>query len=97
MLPLRQEENKLHKKNFVNICRKKLNSDIKSYWKVQDHDHYTGKYRVLRTFYAISYKRANKIPVTLHNGSNNDYHLIIKESAKEFKRKFELLGENTEN
>ena len=78
-------------------AEKKLNSDIKTYWKVQDHDHYTGKYRVLRTLYAISYKRTNKIPVTLHNGSNNDYHLIIKESAKEFKRKFESLGENTEN
>ena len=31
-----------------------------------------------------------------HNGSTYDYHFIIKELAKEFKSKFECLGENTE-
>ena len=30
-----------------------------------------------------------------HNGSTYDYHFIIKELAKEFKGKFECLGENT--
>ena len=30
-----------------------------------------------------------------HNGSTYDYRFIIKEFAKEFKRKFECLGENT--
>ena len=32
----------------------------------------------------------------IHNGSKYDYHFIIKEFAKEFKREFECLGENTE-
>ena len=31
-----------------------------------------------------------------NNGSTYDYHFIIKELAKEFKGKFECLGENTE-
>ena len=31
-----------------------------------------------------------------HNGSNHDYHFIIKESAEEFKKQFTCLGENTE-
>ena len=31
-----------------------------------------------------------------HNGSTYDYHFIIKELDKEFKGKFECLGENTE-
>ena len=30
------------------------------------------------------------------NGSTYDYHFIIKELAKNFKDKFECLGENTE-
>ena len=30
------------------------------------------------------------------NSSTHDYHFIIKELTKEFKGKFESLGENTE-
>ena len=32
----------------------------------------------------------------MHNGSNYDYHFIIKELAEEFKKQFTCLGENTE-
>ena len=31
-----------------------------------------------------------------HNGSNYDYHSIIKELAKEFQREFNCQGENAE-
>ena len=31
-----------------------------------------------------------------HNGSNYDYHFIIKELAEEFKKQFTCSGENTE-
>ena len=31
-----------------------------------------------------------------HNGYTYDYHVIVKELAKDFKDKFECLGENTE-
>ena len=34
--------------------------------------------------------------MVLHNGSNYDYHLIIKELAKKFKGNIDCLGENTE-
>ena len=34
--------------------------------------------------------------LVFHNGSNYDYHFIIKELAEEFKRQFICLGENTE-
>ena len=30
-----------------------------------------------------------------HNGSNHDYHFIMKEFAEEFKKQFTSLGENT--
>ena len=38
----------------------------------------------------------NKIPVVFHNGSNYDYHFVIKELANEFHGEFECLGQNTE-
>ena len=38
----------------------------------------------------------NEIPVIFHNGSNYDYHFIIKELPNEFDGQFECLGENTE-
>ena len=38
-----------------------------------------------------------KIPILFHNGSNYDYHFIIKELAEEFKKQFTCLGENNEN
>ena len=41
-------------------------------------------------------KVPKEIFVVLHNGSTYDYHFIIKELAKEFKRNFECLGENIE-
>ena len=38
----------------------------------------------------------NEIPVVFHNGSNYDYHFMIKELAKELEEQFECVGENTE-
>ena len=37
-----------------------------------------------------------KIAIAFHNGSNFDYHFIIKELAEEFKKEITCLGENTE-
>ena len=44
----------------------------------------------------LRYKAQREIPVVIYNGSNYDYHFIIKELAEEFKGQFECLGENTE-
>ena len=38
----------------------------------------------------------NEIPVVFRNGSNYDYHFIMKELANEFEGQFECPGENTE-
>ena len=37
-----------------------------------------------------------KIPLVFHNGSNYDYHFIIKKSAEESKKQLTCLGKNTE-
>ena len=36
------------------------------------------------------------IPIAFLNGSNYDYHFIIKELVEEFKKQFTCLGESTE-
>ena len=35
---------------------------------------------------SLKYSMLKKIPIFFHNGSNYDYHFIIKELAKEFKK-----------
>ena len=55
------------------------------YQKVRDHCHYTGKYR--GTAYGIcnlKYSAPKKISAVFHNGSNYDYHFIIKELVEKF-------------
>ena len=63
----------LWKKNFENL-RKNIN-----YQKVRDHCHYTGKYRVVaHSICNLRFDVPNESPVVFHNGSNYDYHFIIK-------------------
>ena len=40
-------------------------------------------------------KKTKKIPIVFHNGSNYDYHFIIKEFEEEFTRQFTFWGENS--
>ena len=41
-------------------------------------------------------KHQKEIPIVLHNGSNHDYHFIIREVTEVFKGQFKFLGENAE-
>ena len=103
MLPLTKEELKSYQDAKVcYICGKRIlkkfakNKD-KNYRKVRDHCHYTGKYRgAAHSICNLKFNVPNEIPVVFHNGSNYDYHFIIKELANEFEGQFECLGENKE-
>ena len=53
-------------------------------------------YRCCTSICNLKYNVPKKIPIVFHNGSNYDYHFIIKELAEEFKKQFTCLGENTE-
>ena len=76
---------------------KMIKNKFKLYHKARDHCHYTGKYRgAAHGICNLRYKTQREIPVVIYNGSNYDYHLIIKELSKEFKAKVNCLGENTE-
>ena len=65
--------------------------------KVRDRFHYTDEYRgAAHSICNLKYSVPKKVPIVFHNGSNYDYHFIIKELAEEFERQFTCLGENTE-
>ena len=57
----------------------------KKYCKVRDHGHYTGEHRGKHSIGNLKYSVPKKIPMFFRNGSNYDYHFIIKELAEEFK------------
>ena len=89
--------NHITSKKFVIYAKKNLVpiTMIKIYRKFRDHCLYTGKYRdAAYNVCNLKYKTPKEIPAIFHNGSNYDYHFIIKEVAEEFKGKFECLGED---
>ena len=83
------------------ICKEKFENKYvkdKKYRKVRDHCHYTGEYEcAAHSTYNLKHSVPKRIPIALRNGSNYDYHLIIKELAEEFVKQFSCLGENTKN
>ena len=82
------------------ICKEKLENKYlkdKKYHKIRDHCHCTGEYRgAAYSICNLKYSVPKIIPIVFHNGSNYDYHFIIKELAEGFKKQFSCLGENTE-
>ena len=59
----------------------------KKYGKVRDHSCYTGEYRgTAHTICILKYSAPEKIPIVFQNGSNYNYHFIIKELSEEFKK-----------
>ena len=59
----------------------------KKHRQVRDHFHYTGEYRgIVHSICNLKYCVSSKLPIAFHNGSNYDYHFIIKELAEEFKK-----------
>ena len=62
----------------------------KKYRKVRDHCH------AAHSIYILKYSVPKEIAVVFHNGSNCDYHFIIKGLAEEIEKQFTCLGENTD-
>ena len=68
----------------------------RKFGKVRDHCHSTVKNGgAAHSIYNLKYSVPTKIPIAFHNGSNYDYHFIIKELEEEFKKQFTCLGEST--
>ena len=99
MLPLTKEELKLYKiQKYVIFVEKESQSLLK---KTIEKSEIIVIIQVLSRGAAhnicnIKFTVSNEIPAVFHNGSNYDYHFIIKGLGNEFEGQFECLGENTE-
>ena len=64
------------------ICQEKFEnkySKEKKYHKVRNHYHYIGEHRrAAHSLCNLKYSVPKKIAIAFDNGSNDDYHLIIK-------------------
>ena len=64
------------------ICKEKFEDKYlkdKQYRKVRDHFHYTGEYRgAADSTCNLKHSVPKKIRIACHNGSNYDYHFIMK-------------------
>ena len=96
MLPLTKKEPKLYQyATACYICGKRFLkefADDKKYQTVRYYCHFTGKYRGAAL--GISSLRLNapkEILVVFHNGSNYDYHFIMKKLGSKFKVQFKSL------
>ena len=92
MIPLTDDEKvKYEESKQCYLCDQSINTNKQSkyymnYEKVIDHCHYTGKYRgASHSLCNLQYQEEIDIPVIIHNGSNYDFHLLIKDLAKESK------------
>ena len=100
MLPLIKEELESHQDaKICYICGQRVLKELSksiNYQKVRDHCHYTGKYGgSAHSICNLKFNVPDETPVFFHNGSNYDYHFIIKEFANEFEGQYECLRENT--
>ena len=75
---------------------KKLSKSI-NYRKAREHCHYTEKYKgAAYNTCNLKFNVPDEIPAVFHNGSNYDYHFIIKKLVNKFEGQFECLEENKE-
>ena len=66
---------------MLQLCKRILKRFAKTetYGKVRDHCHHTGKYRdAAHSICNLRFNVPNEIPAVFHEGSNYDYHFIIK-------------------
>ena len=103
VLPLtKKKELKLHQDVVAcYICRKRFSkkfTNYKNYQKVRDHYNLKCKYRSAAfSICNLRFDMPNKVPVNFQNGSNYDYHFVIKELVDKFEGQFQYLAENIKN
>ena len=75
------------------VCKEKFENKYlrdKKYCKVRDHCHYIGEYRgAVYSICNLKYSVPKKVSIVFHNGSNYDYHFIIK---KQLEKTIDLFG-----
>ena len=69
----------------------------KKYRKLRVYCHYTGEYTgAAHSTFNLKYSLPKKVSIVFNDGSDYDYHFVIKELTEESKKQLTCLGENTE-
>ena len=99
-LVTKEQQGSRENAKFWYFCKEKFKNIYvkdKKYRTMRDHCHCRGEYRgALHYMCNLKYSLPDTIPIVFHNGSDYDYHFIIKELAEEFKKQFTCLGEKIE-
>ena len=78
----KEQQESCENTNICCICQEKFEKKYlkdKKYRKVRDHFHYTGGYRgAAHRICNLKDSVPKKIPIAFHNGSNYNYHFVIK-------------------
>ena len=89
----REQQESYENTKICYICKEKFENKYlkdKIYLYVRDHCHFTGEYRgASHSLGNLKYGVPKEILIVFHNGSNYDYHFIIKELAQEFETKYQ--------
>ena len=100
LLTKEQQESYKNPKIYY-ICQEKFENKCvkdRKHANVRDHCHYTEKYRgAIHSICNLKYNVPKKNLIVFHNGSNYDYHFIIKELVEEFRKQFTYFRENADN
>ena len=81
----KEQQESYENANICYICKEKF----KNKYLKEKYCHYTGEYRYAgHSICHLKYSVPKKIPIIFHNGSNYDYHFIMKELAEEFTKQF---------
>ena len=83
-LSIKEQQEPYKKEN--SICKEKFENKYlkdKKYRRVRDIGHYTGEHRdVAHIICNLKHSVAKRVFIAFHNGSNYDYHFIIKQLAE---------------
>ena len=87
--------------NVVMFAKKSLKINMlkikKKNKKIRDHYYYAGKYRgATHSICNLKYVIPKEITTDFHNGSNYNYHFIIKVLGKKSEEQLTCLGKNSE-
>ena len=95
-----EQQNSNQNSKICYVCEENFedkHARVKKYCKVRDRCHYAGEYRrAAHSIWNLKYSVPKETLIVFHNGSNYDYHFIIKVLAEKFEKKFTYLRENTE-
>ena len=85
-----EQQNSYQNSKICYICKEKFEDEHaanKKYCKVWDHCHYTGEHRcAAHSVCNLKFSVPKKSLIVFDNGSNYDYHFIIKELAEKFQK-----------